>query len=332
MRALTLGRAVLAAGLSSVLLATPPARAQTPNVPKADALFNAGRSLLEAGEYADACPKFAESQTLAPGLGVTLYLADCYERLGRTASALTEFKRAVEIASTRRDKRGLVAADRAASLQSRVPFLSIVVTPAARAQGVTITRDGEPVPASQWDTPVAMNPGTYEIVASAPSKLQSHTKVELAPNNAAVTATIDALEAPGEQGLSAPASLEPATSTVTPVPTTRRWAGLVEGGAGILGITVGIVLGSVALAKLDESNAGPCNKADRCTPGGLDLRSQAQGFGNASTIAFVVGGVALASGAVLYLTAPNARKTNEGLAVVPLLSPGVLGLSARSSF
>jgi hypothetical protein len=64
----------------------------------------------------------------------------------------------------------------------------------------------------------------------------------------------------------------------------------------------------------------------------LDLRSQAQGFGNASTIAFVVGGVALASGAVLYLTAPNARKTNEGLAVVPLLSPGVLGLSARSSF
>ena len=77
MRLLTLGRAVLAAGLSSVVLSTAPAGAATPNVGKADALFNAGRSLLEAGEYADACPKFAESQTLAPGLGVTLYLADC---------------------------------------------------------------------------------------------------------------------------------------------------------------------------------------------------------------------------------------------------------------
>src|SRR5580700_11230615 len=88
---------------------------------KADALFNAGRSLLEAGEYSDACPKFAESQKLAPGLGVTLYLADCYERLGRTASALAEFRRAVTIALARGDARGTVAEQRASSLEGRVP-------------------------------------------------------------------------------------------------------------------------------------------------------------------------------------------------------------------
>src|SRR5271156_3731975 len=79
----------------AIALTSFPAWAQkTAEVGKADALFNAGRSLLDAGEYADACPKFAESQKLAPGLGVTLYLADCYERLGRTHSALMEFKRA----------------------------------------------------------------------------------------------------------------------------------------------------------------------------------------------------------------------------------------------
>ena len=56
------------------------ARAQTrDDVARAEALFNAGRALVEGGRYADACAKFAESKRLAPGLGVTLYLADCYE-------------------------------------------------------------------------------------------------------------------------------------------------------------------------------------------------------------------------------------------------------------
>src|SRR5580658_2599132 len=166
----------------AVALTVVPARAQkAPEVGKADALFNAGRSLLEAGEYADACPKFAESQKLAPGLGVTLYLADCYERLGRTASALAEFRRAALIASERGDKRGAVAQERAANLESQVPELVIVVTPATRAQGVTVIRDGEPVPSTQWDLPTPIDPGDHEVSVSAPSKTTRHLIAKLVP-------------------------------------------------------------------------------------------------------------------------------------------------------
>jgi hypothetical protein len=333
MRIVGRGRALIVATMSCALLAATAAEAQkAPEVGKADALFNAGRSLLEAGEYGDACPKFAESQKLAPGLGVTLYLADCYERLGRTASALIEFKRAVEIASSRGDKRGAVAAERAARLESRVPLLSIVVTPAARAQGVTVTRDGELVPASQWDTPVRVNPGAHDIAASAPSKETSHTKVELVPSATTVTTTIDALEPPKEATAVVPPPVaEAPPPVVVPVPQTRKWAALVEGGAGIVGVGLGAVFGALAISKLNASNAGPCNGGDRCTGEGLSLRSQADTFGNASTIAFVVGGVAVASGAVLYLTAPKAGKS-EGVVVAPLVSAGVFGLNARSSF
>src|SRR3954467_7016553 len=57
----------------------------------AQSLFDQGRSLMTKGQYAQACPKLAESQRLDPGLGTQFNLADCYEHLGQTASAWAGF-------------------------------------------------------------------------------------------------------------------------------------------------------------------------------------------------------------------------------------------------
>src|SRR5262249_56762420 len=54
----------------------------------AESLFKAGTELVKAGDYAAACPKFAESQKQSPALGTLLALGDCYKRAGKTASAL----------------------------------------------------------------------------------------------------------------------------------------------------------------------------------------------------------------------------------------------------
>src|ERR1019366_7836235 len=71
------------------------ARAQSKDdAARADAAFTTGKRLLQHGNEAGACAHFAESKRLAPGVGVTLYLADCYQRLGRIASAWTEFQSA----------------------------------------------------------------------------------------------------------------------------------------------------------------------------------------------------------------------------------------------
>src|SRR5579884_1988678 len=135
---------------------------------RADALFNAGKALTDAGQYTDACAKFAESKRLAPGLGVTLYLADCYEHVGRIASAWTEFRSAEGLARERNDKRADVARERAQSLEARLSRLTIVISPLIPQSDLQVLRDGVPVVREELGLPVPVDPGDHVVVVSAP--------------------------------------------------------------------------------------------------------------------------------------------------------------------
>jgi serine/threonine-protein kinase len=85
---------------------------------------------------------------------------------------------------------------------------------------------------------------------------------------------------------------------------TQRWIGLAVGGAGVVGVALGTVFGLDAKSKLDDSGAH-CGAGNVCDAAGVELRDDAIGAGTRSTIAFVVGGVMLAAGVILYFTAPR---------------------------
>src|SRR5271156_1769624 len=91
---------------AGVPLASGAARAQAPAPPAsatdkvaAEALFEEGRRLVAAGSFADACPKFADSERLDPSGGALLNLASCYEKLGRSATAWVTYREAASAAS-----------------------------------------------------------------------------------------------------------------------------------------------------------------------------------------------------------------------------------------
>ena len=52
----------------------------------AEALFDQGKAAMAAHRYSDACPKFHESNRLDEGIGTSLWLAECYEKNGQSAS------------------------------------------------------------------------------------------------------------------------------------------------------------------------------------------------------------------------------------------------------
>jgi serine/threonine-protein kinase len=319
------------------------ARAQGRNddLARADSLFNAGKALLDAGQNVDACAKFAESKRLAPGLGVTLYLADCYERIGRTASAWSEFRSAEGLARERNDKRAEVARGRAQALEPKLDRLTITVAPSVPQAGLQVLRDGAAVSSDEWGLAVPVDPGDHVVIVTAPGHPQQTFPAHVGPEAPSATVRIDRLEdnaaapTPTPVPVSAPV---PESTAPVPEPTpsasdpgaTRRWIGVGLAGVGVVGVALGAVFGLGAKSKLDQSNQdNHCDAKDTCDTTGLSLRQDASNAATLSTVMFAIGGVAVAGGAVLYFTAPH-RPTTTGLVVTP--APGGGAAMLRGTF
>lgn len=341
-------RRILAIAVLAASVAAPAAaRAQSKDdIARADALFNAAKALTDSGQYADACAKFAESKRLAPGLGVTLYLADCYEHIGRTASAWTEFLAAEGLARQRNDKRAEVAHQHAQALEPKLDRLTITVAPTVPQAGLSILRDGVPVAREELGLAVPVDPGDHAVVVSAPGHAARTLNAHVGPESPTATVRIDSLdEGPVSAPAPAPALAAPATAPTelpatppdqTPASSgdpgkTQRILSFAAMGAGVVGLGVGTVFGFLAKSKLDASNNGPCDSTNHCTSEGLDDRKSAESMATVSTIGFIAGGVLAAGGVVLFLTAPRAP-TATGLKLSPAPLTGGAGALFSGSF
>ena len=216
---------------SRVAIARRVARAQSKDdIARADALFNAAKALTDSGQYADACAKFAESKRLAPGLGVTMYLADCYEHIGRTASAWTEFRAAEGLARARNDKRADVARQHAQALEPKLDRLTISVAPSVPRVGLIILRDGVPVTHRGARARGPGRSGRSRRRRLGAGSRAAHTqrargtREPRAPRCASTASTRPRRPAVRHAGAGSPAPAEPAQTGAEQPPTDRRIA------------------------------------------------------------------------------------------------------------
>lgn len=300
----------------------------------AEALFEEGKRLMALGRHAAACPKFAESLRIDVGLGTMLWLADCYDKNGQAASAWAQFREAEALAVRLKDPRAKLAREEAIRLEPKLSRLMIDVPASSDSESVEVRRDGVVIGRALWGVPVPTDAGRHRITATAPGK-QKWESVIIVPTKggASVTVRVPSLAAASPDGAESPTASFDATKPSqegdnggSDAPSdntgaTQRVLGVIAGSAGIVGLGVGAFFGLRVASKNDESKDNCAG--NRCNQIGFESRESALQAATISTVAFVAGGVLVAGGIVLYLTAPSAK--TRSVAVAPLVGAGEAG-------
>lgn len=276
----------------------------------AETLFQRGVELAEAGRVADACTQFDASLQIDPALGTLFRLADCYDRMGRTASAWALFSEAQARAKAAEQAgRERIAAERVANLELRLSKLSLSLGENASLAGLELRLNDVLVPSASWGLPLPVDPGPQRLRLSAPGRLEwvGTVTVEKGPSTRSFT-----LPALVEAKVAAKAEPKPPQTRAAPVDHAAPypvWLGYAVSGVGLASAGIGGIFGYRAY-DLNQRSLDECSSenANACTQQGHALRGDARKAGVASTAFVVAGGVLLATGVTLIVLRPTRRE------------------------
>jgi hypothetical protein len=245
-----------------------------------------------------------------------------------------------------------VCTQRVEDANKAIPTVVFEVTDATGnpLTAVKVSMDGQPLVDQLEGTAISLDPGLhtfrFETQGTPPVEKQllvmeavkeRHEKIVL--NGGAVgPAPPGAVAIPppssSPTAASPPSTAPAAASSPTPDTRTSGWGtqktvSVIIGGVGVAGLAVGTIFGLVA--SHDWSNAqSECRSPTNCPSHGASVNDHDATVtaGTVSTVSFIVGGVALAGAAVLYLTAPHG--SGEPASVAVGVSPA--GLLVRGAF
>lgn len=299
----------------------------------AQEFFVEAMRLMQAKKYADACEKFARSQELDPGMGTQFRLAECYEKLGRLATAYEQYVAVADAAQELGKKdRETLARKRADALEPRVARLTIVISPALlEVPGLEVVRDGTVVSKELWGKPAYIDPGDHVVTIKATRRLPLESKL-WAEGAARLVVNITSLEKPP------PVAAPPRSKTPA----------IIMAAGGGLGVLLGVTFVGIRAAKISEAEAlrdtikgagGHC-RADRPAEFAAQCESLStatstgDSLGTASIISFALGAGALGAAGV-YLLWPEPKVQQTGglkLRLIPTVMPGSTGLTVSGTF
>jgi hypothetical protein len=247
-----------------------------------------------------------------------LNLGDCYEHLGRTASAWNEFGEAVSAA----ERAG--RADDQAEAQKRQsaldPKLSKIVIHVAKASpGLVVKRDGTALDSAAWGIAIPVDPGSHTVTAEGVGRSPWSTTVNVTDLGKTVTVDVpDSTPSPVVSPVVAPVPVVPESPPLPPLQasvagpaetprggstsywTGQRIGGVAVAGVGVVSLGVGGILGLAAKSKFNSAEGEPSPLRETDSASAVSLGNVATGF-------VIAGAVVAAAGLVVWLTAPSAR-------------------------
>ena len=323
--------------LGAALCASPPAGAQPLDDQvriAARALADVGYALSEQGKYADALVKFERADSLVNAPTVKLLAARTLEKLGRLVEAAEKYRSITILQLEDRAPEAFrdaqeTAAKELAALTPRIPTIELTVQ-GAGAEAATVMLDGKLFPRALIGVKTPLNPGVHRVEADTPAssatldlkideKQAARATLELKPKAATDPGAGDTITPPDGGG----------DTTKKPPGSTQRLISYGAFGVGgaflVLGVTSSVLLFST-VDKLDEH----CADIDCKAVGDAEYRRLNNAYDRyrvLSSLGYIVGGVGVATGVVLFLTAHKAPKVSPTKASVePWIGIGSVGL------
>jgi hypothetical protein len=278
------------AGLAAIGSFSGTARAQQGDgKPLAEALFQDGRNLLEAGEVSEACAKFVMSQRIEPKLGTLLNVAACHELQGKTASAWAEFTESISRAArSNQPEREAFAREHADRLSQRLSRITITLPQATTA--VSLSIDAIALDGTALRTAFPVDPGEHSLSVDVQGKKTWTQRVTIPQGPALTTIVVPPLVS---------ATRDPVLHALPQRTREGAWIAL---GASALAFGAGTLFGVRALA-LKSAGRDECSGTE-CSQRGLDLYQDATTSAHLSTVSFAVALVAAGIG-VYFLARPE---------------------------
>jgi tetratricopeptide (TPR) repeat protein len=300
----------------------------------ARALGEEGITLFEKGRYAEALDRFERADALvhAPTLG--LLAARSLEKLGRLVEAAERYRGVTLVQLDAKAPDAFKEAQTTASkeleaVRARIPTLEIVVE-GPGAEQATVSVDGTEVPKAIVGVRTPINPGVHRIEAETPTaSAVSDMSIDEKQAARAVLTLVpkETTPPPGGDG-----KQPPSTTSKAPLRRTLGFVSLGVGGAFVVMGIAGAVYAANNRAEVAElckeflEDGVRCELSGERYKRGEDARAGYKTGDRLAVAGFVVGGIGLAAGVALILTAPKAPAQTNKAHIEPWIGLGSAGL------
>ncbi len=298
-------------------------------------LMDVGRTKYAEGDYEAALEAFRGADKIMGVTSTGLWMGKALEKLGRLVESRDKLLEVARIPPGDNESPVLrEARDEAAALQldvaDRIPELEIVIEGLVEPARPTIKVGRSEVPLSTVHLPRKVDPGTHQIVATAPGHFDLSLEVTVAERE---RQRVTLLFKPNGEPITPPPEPEPIPGPDRGEGGMSGWmvTGIVAGSVGAAGLILGAVTGGLSLSKASSAKEG-C--VDGVCPGNPEKESDRDAsvtLAHVSTTGFVIGGVGAAIATValvMELTGDDgaAPMADTAVRLTPLVGPGFVGV------